>query len=133
MHNLIGKRLRSSFFAPVAALLALGFLGVGFDADALPLGPHQVVVQNNVVTKMRDGVLLVADIYRPRTEGKFPILLERTPYNRKGDSTSAYALASYGYVVILQDTRGRFDSEGEFYPFKFESLDGYDTIEWAAA
>jgi putative CocE/NonD family hydrolase len=78
-------------------------------------------------------VQLVADIYRPQTDGKFPVLLQRTPYNRKGDSTSAYALSSYGYVVILQDTRGRFDSEGDFYPFKYESQDGYDTVEWAAA
>jgi putative CocE/NonD family hydrolase len=131
-YNLLAKQIRPALLAPVTALLLLFFLGVGFDVKALPLGPHQVVEQINVRTKMRDGVQLVADIYRPRTEGKFPILLERTPYNRKGDSTNAYALASYGYGVILQDTRGRFDSEGEFYPFKYESLDGYDTVEWAS-
>ena len=120
-------------FASAAALLVLCSLGAFVEIQALPLGPHQVIIQNNQRAKMRDGVQLVADIYRPRTEGKFPVLLQRTPYNRKGDSTNAYALASYGYVVILQDTRGRFDSEGEFYPFKYESLDGYDTVEWAAA
>jgi putative CocE/NonD family hydrolase len=131
--NLIVKQIRYSPFAPVAALLVLFSLGACFEIKALPLGPHQVILQNNVRVKMRDGVQLVADIYRPRTEGKFPVLLSRTPYNRKGGATDAYALASYGYVVIQQDTRGRFDSEGEFYPFKYESLDGYDTIEWAAA
>ena len=60
------------------------------------------------------------------------MLLERTPYNRTGEPGMAHFLASKGYVVIIQDTRGRFDSEGEFYPFRFESQDGYDTVEWAA-
>jgi len=108
-------------------------LGTGLELKALPQGDHQLIIQNGVRAKMRDGVQLVADIYRPRTEGKFPVILVRTPYNRKGDSASADEIASRGYVVILQDTRGRFDSEGEFYPFKYESQDGYDTVEWAAA
>ncbi len=81
---------------------------------------------------MRDGVKLIADVYQPEAEGKFPVLLERTPYNRAGGAGSAAAMAAHGYVVIIQDTRGRFDSQGEFYPFRYESQDGYDTIEWAA-
>ncbi len=81
---------------------------------------------------MSDGVWLVADIYRPEGEGKFPVLLERTPYDRAGESDMAYELAAHGYVVVLQDTRGRYDSGGEFYPFRDESRDGYDTVEWAA-
>lgn len=82
---------------------------------------------------MRDGVALVADIYRPRAEGKFPVLLQRTPYNRRGGQYLGNALAAHGYVVIFQDTRGRFDSGGEFYPFRHEAQDGYDSVEWAAA
>jgi hypothetical protein len=82
---------------------------------------------------MRDGVSLVADIFRPASDDKFPVLLERTPYNRKSDSGMAQSLAAHGYVVVLQDTRGRYDSGGEFYPFRDESQDGYDTVEWAAA
>jgi putative CocE/NonD family hydrolase len=92
----------------------------------------QVVVEDGVRVKMRDGVSLVADVYRPRAAGKFPILLERTPYGRKDESSMAYELCSHGYIVILQDTRGRYESEGEFYPFRDESQDGYDTVEWAA-
>ncbi|MDQ2855924.1 MAG: CocE/NonD family hydrolase [Acidobacteriota bacterium] len=92
----------------------------------------QVVVENGVNIKMRDGVLLVADIYRPQGEGKFPVLLERTPYDRKGESSMAYELSSHGYVVVLQDTRGRYQSGGDFYPFRDESQDGFDTVEWAA-
>lgn len=94
--------------------------------------PYHVIIENDVRIKMRDGVELVADIYRPRGEGNFPVLLERTPYNRKGESGMAHELSAHGYVVVLQDTRGRYDSGGEFYPFRDESQDGYDTVEWAA-
>src|SRR4051812_31268268 len=94
--------------------------------------PYKVVIEHGVRVKMRDGVHLVADIYRPRAEGRFPVLIERTPYNRAGQA-DAPEIASNGYAVIIQDTRGRFDSEGEFYPFRNESQDGFDTVEWAAA
>lgn len=93
----------------------------------------RVLVQTGAPMKTRDGVVLVADIYRPDAEGKFPVLLQRTPYNRAGGADEAHKLAANGYVVIVQDTRGRFDSGGEFYPFRYESQDGYDTVEWAAA
>lgn len=106
-------------------------LGVGAATSAQTR--FEVVIQNGVRVKMRDGVMLAADVYRPKSEGKFPVLLQRTPYNRKGDAATAHELASHGYVVVLQDTRGRFDSGGEFYPFRHESEDGYDTVEWAAA
>src|SRR5678815_2306849 len=93
---------------------------------------YQVAIENSVRIKMRDGVFLVADVYRPKVEGRFPVLLERTPYDRNGESSMAFELASHGYVVVLQDTRGRYESGGVFYPFRDESLDGFDTIEWAA-
>src|SRR5690349_15611210 len=93
---------------------------------------YEVAIQANVPVRMRDCVTLIADIYRSKAQGKFPVLLTRTPYNRRDPMTGTF-LASHGYVVVLQDTRGRFDSGGEFYPFKNESEDGYDTIEWAAA
>jgi putative CocE/NonD family hydrolase len=95
--------------------------------------PYRVAIHHGVSVLMRDGVKLVADIYQPETEGKFPVLLQRTPYNRAGGAGSAAAMAAHGYVVIIQDTRGRFDSEGEFCPFRYESQDGYDTVEWAAS
>jgi hypothetical protein len=93
---------------------------------------YRVAIHSGVAVTMRDGVKLIADIYQPEAEGTFPVLLERTPYNRAGGAGSAAAMAAHGYVVIIQDTRGRFDSQGEFYPFRYESQDGYDTIEWAA-
>jgi uncharacterized protein len=97
-----------------------------------PEGELKVVVEAGVRVKMRDGIALVADVYRPQEEGRFPVLLERTPYNRAEPGTGVL-LASHGYVVILQDTRGRYASEGDFYPFRDEGRDGYDTVEWAAA
>jgi len=82
---------------------------------------------------MRDGVTLRADIYRPKADGKFPVLLVRTPYDKQWTIAFGFKAAARGYVVIAQDVRGRFTSEGEWYPFRNESRDGYDTVEWAAA
>jgi uncharacterized protein len=96
-------------------------------------GPYEVVMEIGVPTKMRDGVVLRADIYRPKAEGKFPVLLTRTPYDKRGEVTFGLQAATRGYVVVAQDVRGRYTSEGEWYPFKYESRDGYDTVEWAAA
>jgi len=113
-------------------LIALLCASISTSQSPTPAEAYQVTVQTGVRAKMRDGVQLVADVYRPKAAGKFPVLLTRTPYNRRDFNTGMY-LASRGYVAILQDTRGRFDSEGEFYPFKHEIDDGYDTVEWAAA
>ena len=94
---------------------------------------YDVTVERGVATKMRDGVSLRADIYRPKADGKFPVLLQRTPYNKSGGVEFGLKGAAHGYVVIIQDVRGRFTSDGEWYTFKRESEDGYDTVEWAAA
>jgi hypothetical protein len=95
--------------------------------------PFQVTIEPGVTAKMRDGILLRADIYRPKAEGKFPVLLQRTPYNKSNAVTFGVRAAARGFVVIVQDVRGRYSSEGEWYTFKHESDDGYDTVEWAAA
>jgi putative CocE/NonD family hydrolase len=82
---------------------------------------------------MRDGVVLRADVYRPDADGKFPVLLQRTPYNKAGEFDFGLKAAARGYVVVVQDVRGRYTSEGEWYTFRHEPDDGYDTVEWAAA
>lgn len=97
---------------------------------------YPVKIERGVSVKMRDGVILRGDVFRPDADGKFPVLLERTPYRRSlwgYDVDFAQRAASHGYVVFLQDVRGRYTSEGEWYPFLHESEDGYDTIEWIAA
>jgi hypothetical protein len=93
----------------------------------------EVVVEHGVKAAMRDGTVLRADVYRPSGEGRYPVLLQRTPYNKSGGADSGYRMAAAGYVAIIQDVRGRFTSEGEWYPFLHESQDGYDTVEWAAS
>lgn len=109
-------------------ILTLAMGRLAWSADT-----YEVTVEHNVPAKMRDGVILRADIYRPKADGKFPVLLVRTPYDRINEAEFARKGAARGYVMITQDVRGRFGSEGDWYPFKNESQDGYDTIEWAAA
>ena len=94
---------------------------------------YAVTIEHDVSTTMRDGTILHADVYRPRTDGTFPVLLERTPYDKSGSAGFGVKAAARGYAVIVQDVRGRYTSEGEWYPFKNESNDGFDTVEWAAA
>jgi uncharacterized protein len=94
--------------------------------------PYVVTIQRGVAMKMRDGVILRADVYRPTADGKFPVLLTRTPYDKTNNLGICMRVAAAGYVCVSQDVRGRFASEGEWYPFKHESEDGFDTIEWLA-
>ena len=68
--------------------------------------PYEVTLDRGVTAKMRDGVILRADIYRPKAEGQFPVLLQRTPYNKSGGTAFGLKAAAAGYVVIIQDVRG---------------------------
>ncbi len=94
-----------------------------------------MLIEKNVAMATRDGVTLRADVYRPEGSGRFPVLLSRLPYDknlrrRPGDID---VFVERGYVVIMQDTRGRFASDGdEYYPLVWEAQDGYDAVEWAA-
>ena len=94
-----------------------------------------MLIDKDVPMTTRDGVTLRADVYRPDMPGRFPVLLSRLPYDkslrrRPGDIDP---FVERGYVVIMQDTRGRFASGGdEYYPLVWEAQDGYDAVEWAA-
>jgi putative CocE/NonD family hydrolase len=90
------------------------------------------VIELNAEAKMRDGVVLRADIYRPREPGKYPVILVRTSYNRALAQLQGCKTAARGYVSVIQDVRGRYGSDGAWYPFRNEADDGYDTVEWAA-
>ena len=95
---------------------------------------YNVALPETAAITMRDGARLDADIYRPDTEESFPILLMRQPYGRRIASTVAYAhpewYAARGYIVVIQDVRGRGSSSGYFDPFVNELNDGWDTLEW---
>jgi uncharacterized protein len=94
----------------------------------------KVIVEKNVEARMRDGVILRADIYRPVTPERLPALVERTPYSKNPgrEDNQFQRLAARGYVVVVQDTRGRYMSDGIARPHD-EGEDGYNTVEWAAA
>jgi uncharacterized protein len=100
-----------------------------------PSASTDIIIEHNVPMKTRDGVTLYADIYRPKSSEKFPVILMRTPYDKSVDwaVSPVFRMVPRGYVVIIQDVRGRYRSEGEWYPFKHEQADGYDSVEWAAA
>lgn len=123
-------------------VIALG--GVGILAAALVggtssgLGAQEsrgdLVVFKNVMIPMRDGVRLATDIYRPAkngvpVDGRFPVILERTPYNKNGASWPEY-FVSRGYIAVVQDVRGRYASEGRWRPHRDDGADGYDTAAW---
>lgn len=133
---------------------AAAFLGLFGSAGALaapaPEESFDMVLDSNVGVKTRDGVRLATDIYRPARNGKavagrFPVIMERTPYGRnvasfrditatqktpRARADVARVYVSQGYVVIFQDCRGRYDSEGEFIKYLSEGADGYDTCAW---
>jgi len=97
-----------------------------------------VIVMKDVMVPMRDGVKLATDLYIPAENGypaskKLPALLLRTPYNKDGWGPKIVRFfAEHGFLSVAQDCRGRFKSEGTFYPFIDDPKDGYDTIEWLA-
>ncbi len=89
----------------------------------------------NVMVPMRDGVRLATDIYRPAQNGqpmgqKLPVILLRTPYNKEGASAAANFFVPHGYVLVAQDVRGRYKSEGRWRPIMDDPNDGFDTAQW---
>jgi len=97
---------------------------------------QRILIERDVEATMRDGTVLRANVYRPETQEPLPVLLTRLPYGK--DLALATALldpvkaAAAGYIVVIQDVRGRYRSDGDFAPFVAEFEDGYDTVEWAA-
>ncbi len=105
----------------------------------MPTSPcieHDIVQLKDIPLTMPDGIKLLNDIYHPKKHGRYPVLLIRVPYNKT--SAQSYTLAHpiwyarHGYVVIVQDTRGRYGSEGDFYPLLKDADDAYETMNWAA-
>jgi uncharacterized protein len=120
-----------------------GFIGVAFSLSLLYVLPgfcqtqihsehiYKVIEELDVRVPMRDGVRLSTNIYRPDEPGRFPVLLMRCPYgNGVSGDPDANFFVKHGYAVVLQDTRGRYESEGIFEALQPEALDGYDTQQW---
>jgi putative CocE/NonD family hydrolase len=96
----------------------------------------EVLIRRDVPAEMRDGTTLMSDVYRPAGGGPYPVLLTRLPYGKDLSSGTSVLdpikAAGAGFIVVVQDVRGRYRSEGRFVPFVREYEDGYDTVEWAA-
>ncbi len=126
------------YFLPLALLVLVSMFAIRGHASDRPVhfGNHAVIAEYNVMVAMRDGVELSTDIYRPAEAGRYPVILTRDPYDNGSDDKSiaeGYLWAERGYVFIHQNVRGRYDSDGEFYPYAAELEDGYDTQVWAGA
>jgi putative CocE/NonD family hydrolase len=106
---------------------------IGQSSLQTPASADHVVIEKNVEARMRDGVILRADVYRPKAPGKYPVVLQRTTYSKEpGRSADGMITqAARGFVVIVQDSRGRYASDGVARPHD-EAADGHDTVEWAA-
>ena len=100
--------------------------------------PYGIVVLKDVMIPMRDGVRLATDVHLPARDGvaakgRFPAILERTPYNKDESDFWARVFVPRGYVFVAQDVRGRFHSEGHWRPLHDDGHDGYDTARWIGA
>ena len=109
-------------------VLLLLFIAISSPAqEAQP----SAIVETDVKIPMRDGTKLAANIFRPKGEGRFPVILMRTPYGKPDEKTGdAKRYTAAGYVMVVQDCRGRGKSEGVWDPFRYDVEDGFDTQEW---
>ena len=128
-------KLKLSFVA-LSLIVLCGAAALGYQARGQRGGAPaaaadpSIKIENNVLVPMRDGVRLAADIYRPAADGKFPVLLCRTPYNKNGQADLAKFLVEHGYAVVVMDSRGLYASKGDWHPYTDEGRDGYDTQQW---
>ncbi|HXY52709.1 MAG TPA: CocE/NonD family hydrolase [Terriglobales bacterium] len=127
--------LENKFFAGSSCCVLLLVLVADVPLQAQGDSSSGIAETRNVMIVMRDGVKLAADIYRPAQndrpmEGKFPVILLRTPYNKDGAAHLATDFVPHGYIVVLQDVRGRYQSEGRWRPHIDDPNDGFDTAKW---
>src|ERR1700751_3780355 len=126
----MARRRASSLFSTLLAF-ALSLPAISAQTNSA----YDVLGTKNEMVPMRDGVKLATDIYRPArngsaVDGKFPVILERTPYNKDSLSVAANHYGSHGYIVIAQDVRGRDKSEGHWFPIRDDPNYGFDTAKW---
>jgi len=104
----------------------------GVEDPLLSKPSFEVTVNKDTMVPCRDGVKLATDVYLPKTDGKVPLIVYRTPYGKELMELNGKYWARRGYACAIQDCRGRFRSQGTWVPFMHEAEDGHDTIEWLA-
>jgi uncharacterized protein len=126
---------------PVAVFLSLVLVlipgtFIGAAASQAPPAASQAAAQSakplEQMVPMRDGVKLAASIFLPQGKGPWPVVLVRTPYGKELQATGNSLWTNREFVLVVQDCRGKFKSEGEYRPFMTDHIDGYDTVEWIA-
>ena len=133
--------MRSAVATAVAGVGLVLATGCGGSAnEAAPAADASGISCRIEQAPMRDGINLATEVYLPAGDGPFPVILQRTPYNRRPpapgsdcDAALGRYFAERGYAMLNQDVRGRYRSEGEFDAMRQEAADGYDSVEWAAA
>lgn len=111
-------------------IIPLGVVVLLFLISGIWLSAQQAGEKQTFMVPMRDGVRLATDVYLPQGKEPFPVILIRTPYNKDAIANIGIEGKKKGYAVVIQDTRGRFASEGANMPFETDARDGYDTVEW---
>ncbi len=101
-------------------------------SDLVSVPEYAIKIQRDVKITMRDGIRLSANIFLPDQPGCYPVIFVRMPYGFSGRRQGEF-YARRGYGFVMQDCRGRYDSEGEFYPFRDDAQDGLDSLDWICA
>ncbi|MEP7341115.1 MAG: CocE/NonD family hydrolase [Acidobacteriota bacterium] len=131
---MISKTAKHLFLSLALALTFAAFAQNSYSQTA-PAQTQAAQTRATEMVAMRDGVKLATDVFLPASNnGKapWPVVLMRTPYNKASMGGQAKQWTDNGYVFVVQDCRGRFKSEGKYFPFMDDHLDGYDTVEWSA-
>ena len=129
----MNKRLGALIVMIAATVFILGSSCSRIVGHMLKLSPvsDKVVVVKDVMVTARDGLKLATDIYKPKTEGKYPVILCRLPYGKNFAGNAGRLFAQRGYIFVIQDCRATFESEGEvFIPFVNDDDDGRDMVKW---
>src|SRR5215475_89576 len=138
MAGSVGRVQRSPWPAMLSAVALAGLVVRTAPSRAAQTPGAEMTVTRDVMVPMRDGIRLATDIYFPAKngaalEGKRPVILERTPYRKSANLYMTIPLLQNGYIVVLQDVRGRYGSEGHWFPLRDDVNDGVDAAKWIGA
>lgn len=122
--------MSKKLFKPTILFVLLGLLSLQAVLPISAKDKEENYTKKTLMINTGGNINLSTDIYLPKTKGPFPCILIRTPYSKNNSASDAELFTNLGYALVVQDTRGKYESEGEFYPFRYERQDGLTTINW---